>query len=463
MLNRAVRNFRGNWTAIVLAVISIIQGLAFNDLAGRLQDILGYTLKTHDLVLAAHFLLCFVLLLRIFQTYVTAALDYDDWVPRFSDILLIFVIGLIEYYLFSSLTNPSFPVHTFHKRISILSVLALAGYLNAYFSLRETGFATYLSYRRERRLQAANIAGVALVQGISALILVTRPMTGTHYAILGAIAATALGINIAYSLRVTFSNRIDSEVIEKAYISPALLPSAQLASHLEIRQACREDALALSRLLSAHFAYVYSTLFDSSPRLTRTLLLAMLRSANGNLPNLGLRAFHVACEQGRGEVLGLLKTSHSSPRRVSLILNLLVPGIVFFHLGLVGLVRTWRNWHIMRDMAPCIRSDELYIQYVAVDEPFQKTGVGQHLLEFARELGTSMGKTRLVLDVRETNHRARKFFREQGFHEVEQTRRPSDAILGKGFTIRMEQALAGTHLSESLPTPPGAGNPRGSD
>jgi hypothetical protein len=364
MLSRARRNFQSNWTAVVLAVISIIQGLAFNDLASRLQTILGYTLGTHDLVPAAHFLLAFILLLRIFQTYITAALDYDEWATNFPDVLPIFVIGLLEYHVFSSLTVPSFLVTQFHKRISIVSVLAMIGYVRAFASLQEPMFTTYEAYRRERRLQAVNIGGVVAVQTISLVILLTRSLPNAVYAMAGAFAAAVLAFNIYYSLRVTFSQRLDTTIIAHNTAAAASAELRHSASHIGVRQARRGDVLALARLMSDHFGYMYSAVFDTSPRMTKKMLLNLLRTANGRVPNFGFRSFQVACGGDPPEVIGLLKVTYSKPLYADIACWLLVPAIVLYHLGLTGLVRTWRNWLVLRDTVPEIAPDELYIQYL---------------------------------------------------------------------------------------------------
>lgn len=444
MLSRAHRNFQSNWTAILLAVISIIQGLAFNDLAGRLQTILDYTFATHDLIPAAHFLFSFILLLRIFQTYVTAALDYDEWTANFPDILLIFVIGLLEYHVFSSLTVPGFFVKEFHKRISIVSVLALIGYIRAYASLKEPMFGTYEAYRRELRLQAVNVGGIVAVLSISMVVVLTHSLPNIIYSMVGTLAAAILAFNIGYSLKITFSTRIDTTAISQ---DATVIIGAQLKNKfdkIEVRQARRGDVLALAQIMSVYFGYIYSATFDTSPRMTGKILLSLLKAASGRIPNFGYRSFQVACSGDSLEVLGLLKCTYTTPINAARTYSLLTPAIILYHLGLTGLVRTWRNWRVLRDTVPEISSNELYVQYIAVNEQFQKSGVGGQLIGYARELCARLGKTKVILDVREPNMSAREFFRSQGFHEDLLINRRSDQVLGKGSTIRMGHSLPAT-------------------
>src|SRR5215469_11498679 len=148
---RAKRRLLANWVDIVLTVISIIQGLAFNDLVILFPPIYEYTVRTGQPIVLVHFLLSLALLLRVFQTYVTAALDYDDWQPSFVDVLIIFAVGFVEYFIFAGLTVPRFDVVNFYERLSIAAFLAFAGYIQAYLHLKEEAFPSFQEYRRELR------------------------------------------------------------------------------------------------------------------------------------------------------------------------------------------------------------------------------------------------------------------------------------------------------------------------
>ena len=59
--------------------------------------------------------------------------------------------------------------------------------------------------------------------------------------------------------------------------------------------------------------------------------------------------------------------------------------------------------------------DEGEIARIAVGEPFRKRGVGQAMLHAVEEICRSLGVTRLLLDVRESNETARKFYTVFGF------------------------------------------------
>lgn len=196
-----------NWVGIVLTVISIIQGLAFNDLVTRFPKIYAYTIATLDPKIVMHFFLSFVLLLRVFQTYVTAAIEYKDWVPRFFDVILIFVVGALEYFLFAALTTPAFDVKSFHLRLIAISALGLIGHLNAIADLRKNSSSSQKRISREIGLQFVNIMGIIAVMTISGLIIFASPLTDNSYSILALLASLMIAFNIIFSLTITFPKR----------------------------------------------------------------------------------------------------------------------------------------------------------------------------------------------------------------------------------------------------------------
>lgn len=438
-LTRVHTNFYKNWPSIVLAVISIIQGLAFNDLAARLQITLTYTFSSRDFVPAAHFLLAFLLLLRVFQTYITAALDYEEWATNFYDVLLIFVIGLLEYYLFSSLAVPGFKAAEFHKRLSIVSGLALAGYLSALLRLRQPAFPSYSAFRKERRLQLANVAGVVVMLGISASVLLLPGLPQVVLTAVGILGAAVLGTNSAYSIAVTFSALPADTPTQMTSARSEESPIVTNAA-VEVRRATKQDVAPLARLMVESFAYIYATIFDSSPRLTERILRGLLSAGGGRCPHLGYRAFHVAYNRVNERVAGGLNFRERNT--VGRAWYLLVPIVILRHLGIIGLFRSWRNFRAMRDIVPFIQPDQMYVQYVCVDRDYQHAGVGAQLMRYAEQCARDCGKTSVSLEVRDHNSRAREFFRRMGFDEAAVITRDSDELFGRGASIHMEKLLA---------------------
>jgi ribosomal protein S18 acetylase RimI-like enzyme len=254
-------------------------------------------------------------------------------------------------------------------------------------------------------------------------------------------------MNIGYSLKITFSTKLDVTDLAGDVASTVSTEVRYRAAKVDVEQARSEDAVALARLMTEHFGYVYSAAFDTSPRMTEIILLSLLHAANGRIPDYGFRSFQVARGPDSDEVLGFMKCSYSKPIGPDLIYWILFPPIIFYHLGITGLIRTLRNWMVLRDMVPTICQDEIYLQYIAVNSHAQNSGVGTRLLEHTVEFGRKIEKSRLALDVREANETARRFFRNHGLREHLLIKRVSDHVIGKGPTIRMELALPNTEIA----------------
>jgi ribosomal protein S18 acetylase RimI-like enzyme len=269
-------------------------------------------------------------------------------------------------------------------------------------------------------------------------------MPNMVYVLIGTAAAAVLAFNMSYSIRVTFPPKLNISATVCDAVALAGEKSQTRNSNILVRQSQRGDEPALARLISDNFGYIFSAVFDTSPRMTKKILLSMLRAANGRIPNFGFRSFEVACDGNSAEVLGLLNSACSKPLSTALVYWPLIPAIILYHLGLYGLIRSWNNWNVIRDTVPEFAPDELYIQYIAVNTQFQGIGIGSRLLSRVYELCISAEKTKVVLDVRESNQKARDFFRSQGFREDMLISRFSDQVLGKGQTIRMVHNISAT-------------------
>ncbi|HWS87615.1 MAG TPA: N-acetyltransferase [Pyrinomonadaceae bacterium] len=444
---RIQRHYASNFVNIVLAVVSIIQGLAFNDLANLFPQIYSAGFFTGDYRVIAHFVLCFVLLLRVFQTYVAAALDYDEWEINFADIFIIFIVGLLEYFVFYSLKQNPFDVVEFHKRLSILSVLGFLGYTRAYLKIRgaASSHAGVRSqyYRLEARLQLANLLGIVTVLAVSVFVCTAPPQTDARYTALGLTSAAALLLNIYYSLRCTFLRPV-TDMLQPAGATPAAAPAAAQEERLnvDLREARKEDVDALLGLLMGNFAYVYTTLFDASPRLTRRILRSILLVNRGRHP-LGFRSFRVAVSEQDEEVVGLVLYTRArrgvDRGRVAGMLGSAL--VVMRRLGLVGLLRTLKNSKPVRaSTEPIVLPGELHVTYLAVDKSCRRRGVGARLINASVVEAARLGLGLVALEVREDSE-ARAFFARMGFTEESIIKNEYDTLWSKGGRVRMTRAV----------------------
>lgn len=223
--------FRHKRLDIVLTISSIIQGLAFAHLMAVTPGILGSALDGWSFVLVAHAAVCFLLILRVFQTYVTAALEYEEWNNSFVDILLIFVVGAGEYWVIASLKQTPFDASAFGLRLAAVGGMGLVGYAFALIRVRCAGEAAGLDSSRERNLQLVNIAGTGTVV-VSGLINVYRPELPDWWTTrIALLQCAALWFGMYYSLRVTFGGPLivpphqanddaGAEVSSKGAVSP---------------------------------------------------------------------------------------------------------------------------------------------------------------------------------------------------------------------------------------------------
>lgn len=441
--SRAQDTLTSNWVNIVSAVISIIQGLAFNYLAGRLPEIYQHSRATGDLILLVHFLLCFAILLRIFQTYVTAVLDYNFGLPSFFEILLIFVIGALEYFLFSSLDLNSFNIVSFHKRLTILSVLGMVGYIITIIRIlnHEELFRSYKEYSREVILQMVNLTGMVILIGISC-VLIFFPIESHQIMELMVVAMTlSLCFNIYFSLRTTFARRVaTTEIATEEQDEETTSPSpAGPKLDVDISQPDREDVIEICELLIDHFGYVYSAIFDTSKRLTFRLIKRILTIHRGHHP-LGFKSFFIARDRTSGKTVGmlLLKTASSDTKFGTFFATMTIAAITFFHLGIIGVFRTWHNWKALASIVPKVQPDELNIVYVAVNSNVQGRNVGKQLIEYSKGIAREQRKKLVTVDVRNINTKALAVFKELGFIMQNVTTDPeAETLLGQGPTIRM--------------------------
>ncbi len=429
-----------NWVAIVLATISIIQGLAFNFLVINLPNIIDHTYNTKNYLLLTHFLLSFALLLRVFQTYITAALDYDDWKVGLFDILTIFIVGTLEYYLFSTLLTNTFDIKAYHLRLSLISLSALLGYINAFFSIQPNTYVVFHDYARERKLQLVNILGISLVQINSLIILIANNIT--YYQVLSIVSFSALAIffNIYYSVKITFLPRARrlEETNDKTVIKNRLENYPQI----KIFKCTEKHLDDLLNLFFNNFSYVYIPIFDTSPRLTKKILRRIFKIRDGK-HILGYSSFFIASDPEMKNLYGLMYLNKKEQNNLySLIIVFILASVkVLFTLGLIGLFRVIFNSRMITNEIWKCSPNEMQITYIAIQKDIQSKGIGSALINNAKEIATKNNKKILSLEVRESNIIARKFFIQHGFKEIAIMNNEFDELLNLGPRIIMHMNL----------------------
>jgi predicted ferric reductase len=206
------QRFIENWIAIVLTVTSIIQGLALS----RLADVLG---KVHSVSQWAAFILAFIILLRVFQTYVAAALEYDEWPVGFMDLVVIFGLGLAQYQMIDKLGTKDFHSLSFETWVVLITSVALIGHSRAYRQVSNNTLRSRNDVERERRLQATNlsVAGICLTLAVL-LVAIDKPSV-VMFVSVSLSQAALITLNIYRSVTVTIHKPMQlahREMLEEA-------------------------------------------------------------------------------------------------------------------------------------------------------------------------------------------------------------------------------------------------------
>jgi hypothetical protein len=248
---RAQQNLIKNWISIVLTVLSLIQGFAFNYWATQLNAIYEQV-RDGNYFIGVHFILCFFILVRVYQTFLAAVLDYDFLLPRSFEMLLISTIGIAEFFLFSSIREEQIKIFSptsFHKRGILLCLMATLGYttilrrlvkqrdqgtkrnlipfkripqkgrhklnkkggkfqmIRATTDLRLFTYKKPEDYWREVLLQEVNIVSLLVIIAIEILIILSNSGRRKLIAALVIVIIAILCSNVFYSTRITFGRR----------------------------------------------------------------------------------------------------------------------------------------------------------------------------------------------------------------------------------------------------------------
>ena len=106
---------------LTLAILGVIQGLAFGHVAEKLPRITArYSRVEHALIFSVY-AVCLLIVVRVFQTYALAAIDHvmPDKL-QFSDLLGMFGVGLLEYWIFDAIGKYRANFKAIFNRVGVL-------------------------------------------------------------------------------------------------------------------------------------------------------------------------------------------------------------------------------------------------------------------------------------------------------------------------------------------------------
>jgi hypothetical protein len=204
---RAPDKLQREFFDIVLAVLGIIQGLSLNQLAEKFARGENAIVNSDSILVYADFAFCFLILVRIFQTYLLAALDYSGWKASFYDIVSIFLVGILEYWIFESLEKSQIMNHNLlHFRAAVLLVIATLSHLIAFSRIlwsTKTGIRGQTKRYHEAKLQVVNcmFSATGACICISSSILERTAHTAFFVSLFLCILVAS---NIAISVSMTF-------------------------------------------------------------------------------------------------------------------------------------------------------------------------------------------------------------------------------------------------------------------
>lgn len=84
-----------------------------------------------------------------------------------------------------------------------------------------------------------------------------------------------------------------------------------------------------------------------------------------------------------------------------------------------GLYNTWVTITVLNSLKTKLSDNELYVDYIVVDDRHRGKGLGSQLLEFGFELAKELNKEEYTLKVLSSNPRAKKLYESIGFTEVD--------------------------------------------
>lgn len=477
-----------HWISITLTLVSIIEGLAFAELASRLPSLIRTAISLRSAphnfswtwlaryddvfnllpaLLASVF--CFVLILRILRTYVTAVLDYRKYLD-FTEFLIMFLVGMLQYLLIdSAVSSDPQPDALLGGLVGIrptafavcslaISSLAVAGYFSTLKKLvsqqKDTASMDSRRFASEVTLQAANLSGIAVTLTGSVIILVDSSIPTLLLSV--AAMTTALILNIWYSITKTFNGptheappsvRHSKDFVIDAITTGVRRPEARPLAQSSLVQASENDVTLIAENLVDEFGYIYNYICeDGVSRWERAVAVGfvqyLLRFSHGKA-SMGFTRFHKLALNDQFVAFALLR-----PQRESLIPQVLwaaafITGYFRFHPQprLVLFLKKLIEMIHLVDSAESTHS----LEYIFVLPGSRGHGVGGAMLRQMVAHACDIGATSVSANVRSKNHTALRMFSNNGFTVRQHTPEPIEKIRNeKGYVINVIANVKGS-------------------
>lgn len=185
--------------SVTFTLVGTTQGLAMGALAQNATETVKYELSRNNGLSVLHCLICFLVIARVTQTYICAAISYVQKMFTTIDLLSILLIGFAQYWIISSLKEPyGFGLL---PRVGVLAIIAVL--LHAYALAR---LYKYSNRRYEIFIQLVNM-GVATSIAVACF---ASPYIDSEYGdfVACGFICVVLAVNIHISLSDTdFSGR----------------------------------------------------------------------------------------------------------------------------------------------------------------------------------------------------------------------------------------------------------------
>lgn len=195
--------------SILFTVLGMITSLAFTkllDLGGNLLS--GVDSWGDKIFYISHLFLVMLIIIRIFEALLLAALDYEIQTGNFYDLIAVFIIGIIEYWMLE--TFKEYDQQSFFLRLLILGALSLTGFSIATIRLitmkplsKVKTYSNKMDFIREIYLQSVNLAVSLGFIVVSLLIFLNVISSNLIITIIMFFLCILMAFNIYYSYFVT--------------------------------------------------------------------------------------------------------------------------------------------------------------------------------------------------------------------------------------------------------------------